>query len=139
MNCRIFFAASQFNAGDEMKKKKEQAFFKVFSLKDKTVFLALPTRKPHPKSLGGEKIDDEGIWCWYIEGEEELNGYKAEVKHLVYSTIANNLNVKRAIRKQVEPRLIALTKQVSSLKDQLDRIERKIDLLSRTADDRTKA
>lgn len=47
-------------------------------------------------------------------------------KHLVYSTIANHINVKRALRGQVEPSLDVLARDVAALKQQLDRIERSL-------------
>jgi len=57
---------------------------------------------------------------WYVEA------VLAEVK--VRSRVANDINFKRALRRQIEPKLDALAREVAALKEQLDRIERKFDV-----------
>lgn len=95
--------------------------------------LGIPTKKPHPKTLAsrGGKVDEDGVWYSIIEDQDSLEAYKLEVKHLVYSTIANHINVKRALREQVEQRLESLTRDVAALKEQLDHLEGKLDAMSR--------
>jgi hypothetical protein len=73
----------------------------VFSLKDGTPFMAFPTQKPLDSRRG--KIDEDGIWHWTEHGEIDLNTFIDSARHIVYSTIANSINVKRTIRTQVEP------------------------------------
>ncbi|HEY2585190.1 MAG TPA: hypothetical protein VGI81_05445, partial [Tepidisphaeraceae bacterium] len=98
---------------------------------DRTVVLAIPTRKPHPKSLGrGNEIDGDGVWRWFIEGHEDVHAYRQEVKHLVYATAANKINVKRALREQVEGKLDAVAQEIASLRGQLERMEQKLDALA---------
>jgi len=111
-----------------MSKRDGKSYFKVFAIEDKTVILAMPSRKPHPKSIPERgKIDEDGVWYWFIEGHDDLENYKQEVRHLIFGTLANAINVKRALRRQVEEKLAGLTQQVEALKEQLDRIEQKID------------
>ena len=99
-----------------MGKREGKAYYKVFALADGTVILGMPTRKPHPKSLRGkDKIDDDGVWCWFTEGHDDIDGFKQEIKPLVYSTIANKINVKRALREQVETKLDDLSRQMALL------------------------
>jgi hypothetical protein len=56
-----------------------------------------------------------------------LGSYKLELKHFVYSTIATEINVKRALRRQVEGKIDTLFQDIAALKRQVDRIERKIE------------
>ena len=112
-----------------MSKRDRRPYFKTFALENGPAILGIPTKKPHPKTLAsrGGKVDPDGVWYSITEDYESIEVYKLEVKHLVYSTIANDINVKRALRQQVEGRLASLARDVSALKEQLDRIERKLD------------
>jgi hypothetical protein len=111
-----------------MSKRDRRAYFKTFALENGPALLGIPTKKPHPKTLQsrGVKVDEDGVWYSIIEDHESLGVYKLEAKHLVYATIAADINVKRALRRQVVPMLDAVARDVAALKDQLDRIERKL-------------
>jgi hypothetical protein len=111
-----------------MRQQQSKTYFKVFCLKDRTPFMALPTRKPLEKTLNswGEQIDEDGVWRWLPHDDKELDRFIDTARHLTYATIANSINMKRAIRTQAEPKLNALIKQVAAIKEQLDRMERKM-------------
>ena len=88
-----------------MSKRDRRAHFKTFALENGPAILGIPTKKPHPKTLEskGGRVDEEGVWYSIFEDHDSLEVYKLEVKHLVYSTIATDINVKRALRWHVEP------------------------------------
>ncbi len=67
-----------------------------------------------------------GVGNWMPHDEKELDRFIDTAKHLAYATIANSINMKRALRSQVEQKLNALIKQVAALKEQLDCMERKM-------------
>jgi len=112
-----------------MRNPNRKPYFKAFCLKDGTPFMAIPTRRPLPKTLAnlGEQIDEDGVWNRMRHEDEELDEFINSARHLVYATIANALNVNRAIRRQVEPKLANLTEQVTFLNERLGRIEQKLD------------
>jgi hypothetical protein len=112
-----------------MSKRDRRAYFKTFSLENGPTILGIPTKKPHPKTLEsrGGTIDEDGVWYSMIEDHESLDLYKLEVKHLVYATIATDINVKQALRRQVESKLTSLAQAVDALKAQLDGVERLLD------------
>lgn len=70
------------------------------------------------------------MWQWFIEGHDDIDGFNADAKRFIHCTIANNINVKRALRQQVETNLDRLSLQFALIEEQLDRIERKLDARS---------
>jgi hypothetical protein len=109
-----------------MSKRDRRAYFKTFELANGTALLAIPMRKPHPKSIhmGIRRMDEDGV-CWvFAEDYADIEAYTQQARHFIHSTIATSINVKRAIRQQVEPKLDALNRNVAALAEQLRRIER---------------
>lgn len=107
-----------------MRKKKGVGYYKAFTLQDGTVLLAMPTHKPHPHSLGRKKqIPEDGLWWEMVETPKDLQAYVQGARHLVYSTIANRLNLRRILADRIETRLDALATQIEVLNERLERIE----------------
>ena len=112
-----------------MSKRDRKAYFKTFELTNGTALLAIPMRKPHPKSvkIGISRMDEDGV-CWvFTDDYNDIEGYTQETRNFIHSTLATSINVKRAIRQQVEPKLDAPSRNVAALKDQVARIEQKLD------------
>ena len=106
--------------------RKRPVYYKVFAMKDGTVLLALPGRKPSKASLyKRERIDEDGIYRWYVHNNRDYMTMR-DWNSKPFETIANCLNFRRALRAQVEPKLDELQEQVAALKQQLDRIEEKL-------------
>jgi len=108
----------------------QQAYYSVFALKDGTVYLALPVRKPRKtKYSSAPKIDEEGVCNWNIEREVVPKDLPDWAKGAWHAAVSTCLNVKRIVREQVAQRLDRVDQQVQELRQQLDRLEHKIDSL----------
>ena len=103
-------------------------YYSVFALKDGTVITPLPTRKPRKtKYSRAPKIDEEGIWRWYLEKRERLDDVPDRFWTAFVVNVGTCLNVKRIVRQRVESRLDSLNERLDAMRSQLDRIERKLD------------
>ena len=97
-----------------------QVYYRVSALKDGTILVGIPARKPvKKKHMPRERIDPEGIFCWWEENADNIAHWTTNP----FGTIANCLNFKRLLRIQVEGRLDKLETQMAGLRDQLSRIE----------------
>jgi hypothetical protein len=114
-----------------MRTKFKKTYYTVTALQDGTILFAFQKRKPMKSSVRGHpKIDEDGIYDWYIEKQEEAQRYTDWGKGVHHSAIVNCLNTKRIIRERVETRLDRIESQLASIAEQLARIEnsRKITL-----------
>jgi len=108
-------------------RKDGKVYYRVFAMKDGTIFVALPDRKPTKKSLWpGEVIDEDGIYRWWVEGVKDYPELYNGTRPNPHSILAMNLNVKRALRSQVEPRLSEIQKQVSAMQTQISETQNQI-------------
>jgi hypothetical protein len=113
--------------------RMQKAYFSVFALKDGTIYLVNPTRRPRKtKYSSAPRIDEDGICNWYLEKEVLPRDMVDWLKGSFHSTVATSFNVKRIVRQQVERRLDRVESDLHALREQLGRIESKIDdLLAR--------
>ncbi len=72
--------------------------------------------------LGKPQIDDDGIYDWYFEKQDEAQRYADWGKGVHHSAIVNCLNTKRIIRERVESRLDRIESLLASIAEQLTRI-----------------
>src|SRR5690348_3137068 len=102
-----------------MSKRDGKTYFTVFALRDGTVTSVLESKKPSKRSLcRGQKIDEDGVFCEYITDARTYEGHTDAQRIQKHITIAAAINMKRALRRQVEPRLSALARDVRALKEQ---------------------
>jgi hypothetical protein len=94
-------------------------------LHDGTVLSAWPIRKPPRRVFKREcsPIDPEGVVKEHTRTGEEISSVDNTERWRPQTVIAINLNVRRALRELVLPRLAETLGKVESLKGQLDRIE----------------
>jgi hypothetical protein len=117
----------------EMIVRTQPVYYKVFALKDGTVYFVSLSRKPRKTKHGPRpEIDEEGICTWFIE-KERPSDITDWAKGAWHTAVATTLSVKRIVRLQVQPRLDRIEGDVQALGEQMKRLENKIDqLLSRT-------
>lgn len=107
-----------------------KVYYNVFALKDGTVLFSCPTRKPYSKrGSRGPRIDEEGICKWFPEKWERLGQMPDRTWTAFQSIVSTCLNMKRIVRMRVESRFDVLDKEVQSLREQLDHLEEKLDVL----------
>lgn len=109
-----------------MRVKFKKTYYTVTALQDGTILFAFQKRKPvkssmHPKP----QIDEDGIYDWYFEKQDEAQRYSDWGKGVHHSAIVNCLNTKRIIREQVETRLERIEAQLAAIGEQLARLEKK--------------
>jgi|WetSurMetagenome_2_1015567.scaffolds.fasta_scaffold152494_2 hypothetical protein len=101
--------------------REKKAYYSVFALKDGTIWFATQRRKPGRGSK--PKIDENGIFNWYLDELDAGEDFTATAKVVRGATIATCLNMKRVVREYVECRIEGLQQQLGQLQEQLDRIE----------------
>ncbi len=99
--------------------RKQPVFFSAHALRDGTIWLAVPVRKPQ----NDRDIDAEGVCRWFIDKVGENPGLSDLGNATRNICIATCVNVRRVLREKVENRLDALEQSVTAMKSQLDRIE----------------
>ena len=104
---------------------KQNVYYKAFVLKDGTVLVGMPSRKPGPKTLRNfhSNIDDDGVWWNIQENFKQIEDYKQEARLVVHSTIATCLNIRRIVREQITTRINRLEERLSAIETALARIE----------------
>jgi hypothetical protein len=86
--------------------RSTQVYYSVFTLKDGTVYLVLPVRKPRKTRYSrAPKIDEDGICQRFIEKKVEVKDLPDWAKGAWHTALSTCLNVKRIVREQVEARL----------------------------------
>jgi hypothetical protein len=113
--------------------KPKNAYYSVHALRDGTIVLAVPTRKPTKTKESKPSIVDDGIWRWFLEDGDTPNRFGDRGKVAWYSAVTNSLNTRRVIRQQVEPKLVELIDRVEAMQKQINRLEEKIDAIAATA------
>jgi hypothetical protein len=108
-------------AHKEIQLRRDNVYFKAFVLKDGTVLLGVPSRKPGPKTLKNfrSKIDHDGVWWNIEESYKQIEDYTQEARLIVHSTIATSLNLRRIIREQVTARLNRLEEKLAAIEARL--------------------
>jgi hypothetical protein len=110
--------------------RTKKAHYDVFALKDGTIYLVFPTRKPRKTKYSSEpKIDEDGICDWFINNDVEPNNMHDWARGAWHASAATCLNVKRIVRQQLERRLDRVEQEVQALRQQMGRVEQKIDQL----------
>jgi hypothetical protein len=107
-----------------------KVYYSVFALKDGTVLVACPTRKP-PQKRGsrGPRIEEEGICKWFPEKWERLDQMSDRQWTAFQSVVATCLNTKRIIRTRVESRFDVLDQKLNEVQEELGNLESKLDRL----------
>jgi hypothetical protein len=101
--------------------KNKKVHYEVFALRDGTILAAGPGRKIPTCRVYPEPEDEDGVCRWHTELDfDSLKSWKTNPM----GVLAVVLNVRKAIRAQVEPRLELLQQQMATLREQLDRIEK---------------
>jgi hypothetical protein len=100
-------------------------YFHVSSLRDGTVLAAYPVRKPSARVLkrDGRRIDADNVCQEFSGAGRELSDVNNDTRTRFQDIIANSLNLRRAVRSLLLPRLQALESELAALHVQLDRVE----------------
>jgi hypothetical protein len=95
------------------------------ALKDGTVLFAYEDRKPYRRP--GERdqfVDEDGCYGWSIMDAKYPAQNKDANRIIITTAMVNALNVRKAIRNQVEKRLDRIETQLSKVTEMLERLER---------------
>ncbi len=115
--------------------RSKTSYYSVIATKDGTICYAFETRKPtKTKNCRSPRIDEDGIWRWSAQSEDEVRNFTDGGKGVFHSAVVNRRNLKRIVRHQIEPRLDRLEQQIKTLSTQMERLESKIDRLLSDAD-----
>jgi hypothetical protein len=98
----------------------KKVHYEVLALTDGTILIACPGRKPPRTRQYPEKEDEDGVCRRHVAIDHEM---LQRMNSNPFGIAAVALNVKKALRTQVESRLGILQQQVVGLKEQLARIE----------------
>ena len=109
--------------------KPKKVYFHAHALRDGTIVLALPTKKPRKTRYETPSIDEDGIWRWYVD-EGDTGSYNDLRKTIWFCSVANCLNTRRIVRQQVEDKLAKVLDRLEAMQVQLDRIEKRLDAAS---------
>ncbi len=111
------------------KPRRRMVYSYTFGFHDGAVIGAGPNRKPSEKRVksDGLWIDDDSVFQEYLYSPTDWCSWEPEKRTKTVEVLANRLNTRRAIRELVLPELRSLHQSIELLRDQLDRIERKID------------
>jgi hypothetical protein len=108
--------------------RSQKAYYSVLATKDGTICFAFRTRKPRKtKGSRAPRIDEDGIWRWSDQSDEEVRSFTDWGKGVFHTAVVTQLNMKRILRHQIEPRLEQVEQQIKTLSEQMKRIESKID------------
>ena len=104
-----------------VKDVERPTYYTAHCLRDGTVIAAYPARKPSSRVLkrDGRRIDADNICQEFDTSGMELSDVRNEGRTRFQDIIANALNMRRAIRELVLPRLIALESEVAALRVEL--------------------
>jgi hypothetical protein len=104
------------------------AYYRVHALRDGTICLAFQTRKPRKPKYGRRpQIDDDGIYDWYVDEDDDLDGWTDWARGARMVAITTTLNVKRILRLHVTTRIDALQREVEQLTDAVTKLEQRLD------------
>jgi hypothetical protein len=110
--------------------QRNKAYYTVSMLKDGIIWLANQTRKPRGgRGWRAPRSDEDGIWRALVDKVDDDKDWHEWVEIVRSVNIATGLNVRRAIRQQVECNLLAANQRLDALEVQMKRIEQKIDSL----------
>jgi hypothetical protein len=100
--------------------RKKPAYYSVHAMRDGTIWLAVPHRKPYGKK---SVTDEDGIFQWFLE-EDIPSGMYDGAKCVQDTTVTTSLNVKRIVRNQVEPKLDLILERLDEIQKRLERLEK---------------
>jgi hypothetical protein len=101
-------------------------YFQVTSLRDGTVLAAHVVRKPTPHVIkrDGLRIDADNVCKEHVSsGTHLLSDTSYDGRTRFQDILSNSLNVRRALRDLLLPRLTAVELELAAIRDQLQRIE----------------
>lgn len=101
--------------------RRRPTYYHVSCLRDGTVLAAYPTRKPTPHMLkrDGQRIDEDNVCSEFDRSGSELRDVNNDTRTRFQDIVANALNVRRAIRQLVLPRLDEIESQLAALRAQI--------------------
>jgi hypothetical protein len=111
------------------RKTRRPTYYEISCLKDGTVIAAHTVRKPSPHILKRDRlrIDEDNVCKEFPNsGLKWLIDVTNDRRIHFQGIIATALNVRRAIRALLLPRLEAMEAELASVQQQLDRIENAI-------------
>lgn len=103
--------------------RKAKSYYSVFALKDGTVWFATEKRKPRASRTRKQvRIDEDGIFEWYIESPGEQESFTQIAKIVRGATLATRLNLRRTIREMVQPSLVLFEERLRLIEERLDQL-----------------
>ena len=106
--------------------KTKKAYYNVQVTRDGIIVFAFERRRPVKRRGRTPKTDPDGVCDEYADDPDEARRYTDWGKGVRMTAITTHLNIRRLLRKFVEPRLLALDQRLDALQDQLERIEAKL-------------
>jgi hypothetical protein len=102
--------------------KPRTVYYSAHVLKDGTVWLAVPTRRPARTKRPPAEIDEDGIHQRFEYGDAPAN--LGDTGRIVWNiAVANSLNTKRIVREQVESKLNDLLERLTDVQQRLAVLE----------------
>lgn len=119
------------------RKRRKPIYFEASSLYDGTVLAAYPVRKPTAKmqKQGSFRLDADNIGSEFVGAGGELSRIEHDNRFRFQDIIANRLNVRRALRDLVLPRIESLEERLAGIESGLNRLEQILKAASRNTDE----
>ncbi len=96
-------------------KQAKTAYYHVWAMKDGTVVMAIPTRKPSKqRGKHGPPADEDGCHAW-SEWHDDAHAWTDWAKAVVRGASVNQINLKKTLRARVECRLDRIEKQLAEI------------------------
>lgn len=104
---------------------RKKIHYTVHCLKDGTVTVAYPVRKPSAEALKRDKevIDDDGVCREFQTAGREYSDFKFESRFRFMDVMATAMNTRRIVRELVLPRIDFLESRIEAVQSSISRIE----------------
>ena len=104
-------------------KKPKSAYYHVWTMRDGTIVMAIPTRNPSKqRGKHGPPTDEDGCHTW-SEWDDDAHAWTDWAKSVVRGAMVNQINLKKTLRSRVEPRLDRIEQQLAAITATLQRLE----------------
>lgn len=102
--------------------KTPRALYRVYVMPDETIVLAHETVEPLPRlPRRGRMVDEDGC-CDFLPWDRREMRNLGHAPVIAGVALVNSLNLRRVLRKRIEPRLVAIEKRLDALNKRIDRL-----------------
>jgi hypothetical protein len=112
----------------QRKRQRRPVYYEVSCMRDGTVLGARPIRKPSSHFIKTYRllIDEDNVCQEFVDSGEWFWDQSDDYRFRFHDIVSNALNMRRAVRAVLLPRLESLEAEVVAVRAQLDRIEQAI-------------